>query len=104
MGDSWNIVGWGLIVLACLAAAVVVVVIFWAYAKQWLIDIKRKRAHAGKVKCESHEGCDKLARWITPTGYACDEHEGYMSKKYISVGSVQWAHRLNYTLTSERTS
>jgi len=102
MGDSWNVIGWFVIICGCLAAAVVVGTIVKVYVQEWLTDVKRKRAHAGKLKCESEEKCGKLAIRITPRGYFCEDHWEANSKKYTFSGYVTWAHPLNYTITSER--
>lgn len=101
MGDSWNIIGWIVLVLAGLAVVAVAWIIFRAYIDQWRVNWRRRRADGGKLKCQS-EACSKTSRYVTPNGYFCEDHEGENSKKKVLTGSVMYAHPLAYTITSTR--
>lgn len=98
MGDSWNIIGWAFIVVCVIAALIFGGLITKIYTDQWRTNRKRRRAEAGKLKCEA-EGCENIATYTTPNGYFCDDDEGANSKKHSSLGSWQWAHKLPHTLT-----
>lgn len=66
--------------------------------QQMMTDRKRKRAHAGKVKCEDPD-CDDIAIMLTPNGYFCDWHWEPMSKRVIEGGGyVTWNHNLYHAI------
>lgn len=72
---------------------------FKSYLKQAQTNLRRSRAHAGKVRCEDEkEDCNSIATRVTPNGYFCDIHWLENSRRLTSSALVSWSHILNHVL------
>lgn len=97
--DSVQILAWIIIGFIVLVIATFVGMVLKTIIGQWLSDWKRKRAHAGKVKCEeAHEPCQQVAVRVTPNGYFCGEHWQQNSQRSGAYASVSWGHVLNHAM------
>jgi hypothetical protein len=89
-------------VAAVVVGGVILFHIMEPWYRQWQSTRKRKLADAGGLRCEeTREECLKRATTYTPRGYFCDDHQGLRSVKHTPSGRVEWAHSLNWTLTTK---
>lgn len=87
-----------ILVVGILTASIVVSPRFRKWYDQQTTDRRRKRAHAGKVMCESPD-CGKTATRSTPNGYFCEWDYEPMTKQVVGDRSyVTWSHPLQYTM------
>lgn len=71
---------------------------FQKWFKQKKTDRERKRAHAGKLKCQDKD-CEAVAVMVTPSGYFCGWHWEPMSKKRLNGGGyVVWNQPLKHSI------
>ena len=94
-----------LVLIAVVAIVIAYILMSPRFQKWWdqkMTDRKRKRAHEGKVKCESvEEGlpCPDLAVRLTPNGYFCEWHWEPMSVRVRDNGArEEWSHVLYYSV------
>lgn len=97
--DPVNILAWIVLAFIALALAIFLGMILKVYIDQKLSDRKRKRAHAGKVRCEEREEpCQQIAVRVTPNGYFCGEHWQQNSQRAGAYATVSWGHVLNHAM------
>lgn len=102
--DSWNIIGWALIILSVVLALVWFVGVLRRAIPQWRATRKHRRAHAGKVQCESREGdkCQRVAIKVTPHGYFCSEHWLQNVRVKTLYGGYSWSHDLEHAVKGRK--
>ena len=119
MNDPWFYIGWGVIIVVVTCVVWFFFGFFKAIFAQLRADAKRRKAHAGKLKCEGGEWvriygdernqvlsdkkyikCPFIATRVTPNGYYCEEHWLENSRKTGGLGAavISWGHKLNHTV------
>lgn len=98
--NPWDIIGWVVIFIAL----VIVGSYVWFFASKWghqqMTNYRRRRAHAGKVKCDAAY-CEKTSVRETPLGYYCSDHWLENVKRPTYRGGVSWSHILNHAMKGD---
>lgn len=78
------------------------------HGRYYLSQITRRRAHEGRLKCQSkrlgikREPCSEIATRVTAVGYFCDDHFAENRRTLGALYSINWAHRLDWVRFGKR--